>query len=137
LVVYNLTFNIRYNRGVEILSKITNVGFHGKPHNGRSGGPRAQPGHQVVSIYFIFAFHETTKVSIFLVTFSWIPPKIQLIINEIQVPKIKKYEWFTMKSNIGDFGQNCSTSALAYIKVNLNTNNNYIQFTGLLINIMP
>ena len=42
-----------------------------------------------------------------------------------------------MKSNIGDFGQNCSTSALAYIKVNLNTNNNYIQFTGLLINIMP
>ena len=23
-------------------------------------------------------------------------------INEIQVTKIKKYEWFTMKSNIGD-----------------------------------
>ena len=31
----------------------------------RGGGekcPRAHPRHQVVSIYFIFAFHETTKV---------------------------------------------------------------------------
>jgi len=34
------------------------------------GGPKAQPGHQVVSINFIFAFHETTKVSIFQPPFS-------------------------------------------------------------------
>ena len=31
-------------------------------------------------------------------------------INKIQVTK-KKYDWFTMKSNIGDFGQNSSTFA--------------------------
>ena len=43
------------------------------------------------------------------------PPKIQTIIHEYQVTK-KKYEWFTMKSNIGDFGQNSSTFALPWIK---------------------
>ena len=32
---------------------------------------RAQPVHQVVSIYFICAFHETTKVSNFLPIFIW------------------------------------------------------------------
>ena len=103
----------------------------------RNGGSRAQPGHQVVSIFFFCLPWIPPKFQFFLPTFLWISRKIPIIINEIQVTKIKKYEWFTMKSNIGDFGQNCSTSALAYIKVNLNTNNNYIQFTGLLINIMP
>ena len=44
------------------------------------------------------------------------PPKIQTIIHEYQVTKIKKYERFTMKSNIGDFRQNFSTSNLQYIK---------------------
>ena len=48
---------------------------------------------------------------IFLPTFLWIPPKIQTIIHEYQVPK-KKYEWFTMKSNIGDFGQKYAVNTI-------------------------
>ena len=46
----------------------------------RGGGekcPRTHPRHQVVSIYFIFAFHETTKVSNFLPTFLWNHPKFK------------------------------------------------------------
>ena len=62
------------------------------------GGPKAQPGHQVVSIYFIFAFHETTKVSIFLPPFSWNHPKFKQIINETRSKK--KKEWFPIKTGV-------------------------------------
>ena len=38
-------------------------------------GPRAQPGGQVVSIYFYFALHETTLVSRFLTKIVVKPPR--------------------------------------------------------------
>ena len=50
---------------------------------------RAHPRHQVVSIYFIFAIHETTKVSNFLKNIFVKPPKIQTIIHETRFPKKK------------------------------------------------
>ena len=78
--------------------------------------PGAQAGHQVVSIFFFCLPWIPPKFQFFLSPFSWIPPKIQTIIHEYQVTKIKKYERFTMKSSIGDFGQNFSTSNLQYIK---------------------
>ena len=48
---------------------------------GRSGGPRAHPGHQVVSIFFCFSWIPP-KFQFFLPPFSCIPPKI-----------IKKNQW--------------------------------------------
>ena len=45
-------------------------------------------------------------------------PKFKQIINEIQVTKIKKYERFTMKSDIGDIlAQFGSLFAIEYVYV--------------------
>ena len=69
---------------------------------GRSGAPRAQPRQQVVSIFF-FAFHEYHQsFNFFCQHFREYHQKLKKIINEIQVTKIKKYERFIMKSDIGD-----------------------------------
>ena len=50
-------------------------------------GPRAQPGGQVVSIYFYFALHETTLVSRFLTKIVVNTTKTVQKIIEIQVTK--------------------------------------------------
>ena len=78
---------------------ITNVGFHDKPliffyfcdldfidyclnfGCGRNGGSRAQPGHQVVPIFYFCLPWIPPKFQFFLPPFSWIPPKIPTIIN--------------------------------------------------------
>ena len=54
---------------------------------GRSGGPRAQPSHQVVSIYFYFALHETTLVSRFLAKILVKPPRRLKKIHETRSQK--------------------------------------------------
>ena len=59
--------------------------------SGLRSAPRAQPSQQVVSIYFIFAFHETTKVSIFLPPFSWNHPKYKQIIIETRLQKKERF----------------------------------------------
>ena len=86
----------------------------------RRNPPRRRKGPSLGTRWFNFFFFclpwIPPKFQFFLSPFSWIPPKIQTIIHEYQVTKIKKYERFTMKSNIGDFGQNFSTSILQYIK---------------------
>ena len=43
---------------------------------GRNGGSRAQPGHQVVSIFFFCLPWIPPKFQFFLPPFSWIPTKI-------------------------------------------------------------
>jgi len=83
---------------------------------GRNGGLRAQPGHQVVSIYFIFAFLESTKVSIFSATIFVKPTKIQTIINEIQVTN-KKMSGFLLKPTLVILAQLGSFFAIEYVYV--------------------
>ena len=69
-----------------------------KPPGAQVGlsGLRPARGHQVVSIYFIFAFHETTKVSIFLPPFSWNHPKLKK--KSMKPGHKKKNEWFPIKT---------------------------------------
>ena len=52
-------------------------------------GPQAQPSHQVVSIYFYFALHETTLVSRFLAKIVVKPPRRLKKINETRSQKKK------------------------------------------------
>ena len=94
---------------------IINVGFHDKPliffyfcdlnFIGRNGGPRAQPGQQVVSIYFILPSMKPPKFQFFCHQFRettqnsnnnpWIPghknKKIWAVYHEIQ------HWWFWTK----------------------------------------
>ena len=57
-------------------------------------GPRAQPGHQVVSIYFFFALHETTLVSRFLAKILVKPPKRLKKIHETRSQKKKRHGFY-------------------------------------------
>ena len=120
-MAFKFTFNVWYSRGARILSKITYVGFHGKPliffyfcdlvsliMIGILRGFTAETEPRRPSLgtrwfQFFLSFREYHKILYFFCPhFREYHPKFKQIINEIQVTKIKKYEWFTMKSSIGD-----------------------------------
>ena len=99
---------------------------------GRSGAPRAQPRHQVFSIYFIFAFHEYHRsFNFFCQHFREYHQKLKKIINEYQVQKIKKDEWFTMKSNIGDILDNLNYLIQHYSETKCIFANCYLIFSDI------
>ena len=99
---------------------ITNVGFHDKPlicfrPKRRLEGPAWAPGG--FNFFFCLPWIPP-RFQFFLPPFLWIPAKVQTMINEIQVTKIKKYERFIMKSDIGDIlAQFGSLFAIEYVYV--------------------
>ena len=62
--------------------------------SGLRSGPRAQPGQQVVSIYFYFALHETTLVSRFLAKILVKPPWRLKKIHETRSQKKKRHGFY-------------------------------------------